>query len=119
MKLLMTTYGWTQTGGGTEFPRTIAKSLAKNNLEVTVVAAEALHPEIHNPYFVEESYDDGVKLLKIFNRPSVFLDAENPRREILDENIYTIFTKIFEEEKPDIAHFHNFLGLSFAISGIL
>jgi len=118
MKLLMTTYGWTQTGGGTEFPRTIAKSLAKNNLEVTVVAAEALHPEIHNPYFVEESYDDGVKLLKIFNCPSVFLDAENPRREILDENIYTIFTKIFEEEKPDIAHFHNFLGLSFAISDI-
>lgn len=118
MKILMTTYGWTQSGGGTEFPRIIAKSLSKNNLDVVVVAAEAIHSEVQTPYFVEESNDDGVKLLKIFNRPSVFLDAENPRREILDEHIYRIFSETIETEKPDIVHFHNFLGLSFSISEI-
>lgn len=118
MKLLMTTYGWTQSGGGTEFPRSIAKSLNKHNMEVVVVAADGIHPEIQHPYFVEESFDENVKILKIFNRPSVFLDADNPRREILDDKIYDLFNKILERERPNIVHFHNFLGLSFSISEI-
>ncbi len=114
----MTTYGWSQEGGGTQFPRSLALSLQKKNIDVIVVAAEGKHPIESKPYFVEETEDKGVKLYKIYNRPTTFLDAENPRREILDENIYAIFSNIVQSQKIDIVHFHNFLGLSFAISEI-
>lgn len=114
----MTTYGWSQEGGGTQFPRSLALALQRNQVEVIVVAAEGKHPLETTSYFVEETIDSGVKLYKIFNRSSIFLDAENPRREIFDERIYKIFNDIIETEKPDIVHFHNFLGLSFSISEI-
>ncbi len=116
MKLLMTTYGWSQEGGGTQFPRSLALSLQRNHIEVIVVAAEGKHTQESSPYFVEASIDSGVKLYRIFNRPTTFLDAENPRREIFDENIYSLFNNIIETEIPNIVHFHNFLGLSFSIS---
>lgn len=112
----MTTYGWSQEGGGTQFPRSLALSLQRNHIEVIVLAAEGKHIQESTPYFVEEAIENGVKLYKIFNRPTTFLDAENPRREIMDENIYRIFDNIIETEKPDIVHYHNFLGLSFSIS---
>lgn len=117
MKLLMTTYGWMQEGGGTEFPRSVAKALAKRNIEVIVVAAEESHIS-RTPYYTEKSSDDGVVIYKIFNRATTFLDADNPRREILDEKIFEIFNKIIQDENPNLVHFHNFLGLSFAISDI-
>lgn len=114
----MTTYGWLQDGGGTEFPRSLAKAIVRKNIEVIVVAAEEIHSANRTPYFVEKSIDDGVELYKIFNRATTFLDADNPRREITDEHILEIFNRIIQTEKPDLVHFHNFLGLSFAISDI-
>lgn len=118
LKLLMTTYGWNQDGGGTELPKSIALALSKRNIDIVVVVAEQNHPSINKSYYVEEVNENKVKLYKIYNRPTAFLDATNPRREILDQEIFDIFSKIVEKEKPDLVHFHNFLGLSFAISEI-
>lgn len=117
-KILMTTYGWTQQGGGTELPKSIALHLVKKGIEVVVVAAEQNHHSIPTPYYVDTINENGVKVYKIFNRPTTFLDATNPRREINDEKIVEIIDKIIDNEKPNIVHFHNFLGLSFAIADL-
>lgn len=114
----MTTYGWSEEGGGTQFPRSVALALQRQGIEVLVVAAEGEHKQESSPYFVERTSENGVRLCKVFNRPTTFLDAENPRREIYDENIYKIFSNIVDIEQPDIVHFHNFLGLSFSISDV-
>ena len=114
----MTMYGWTESGGGTTFPRAVAKALAKKGFDVSVFFAGGKHPENREPYYLDRNVEDGVKLFGVYNRPSVFLDAENPRREIRDENIVKLFRLVTDEIHPEIIHYHNFLGLSFAIADI-
>jgi glycosyltransferase involved in cell wall biosynthesis len=117
--ILFTMYGWNESGGGTTFPKSIAQYMAQNNMaQMHVLYAAGIHPTSTKPYFVEETIDNGVHLYGIYNRPTVFLDAHEPLREINDPECSAIFAALLSRIKPDIIHFHNFLGLSFQLAQI-
>jgi len=115
-QILMTMYGWNESGGGTTFPKSVAKQLAALGNEVVVLYATCEHPTNRTPYYLEYTFEDNVHLYGVYNRPSIFLDIDKPEREINDERIVTYFNQLLNEFKPDIVHFHNFLGLSFEIA---
>ena len=116
LKILFTMYGWDESGGGTQLPRSIAMELSKSGFDVAVFYAAGKHPSNNNPYYLEEKNINNIHLYGIYNRPTVFLDEANPRREIRDDQIVELFNYVLDKEQPDIVHFHNFLGLSFAIA---
>jgi len=109
-------YGWNESGGGTTLPRAVALELASKGHEVAVFYAGQITTKSRDPYYLDVSSDNKVKLFGVFNRPTIFLDSENPEREIKDDNIVRIFEQLVSEFKPDIIHYNNFLGLSFAIA---
>ncbi len=115
-RILFTMYGWNESGGGTMFPKSVCKELVKNGIEIASFYATEMHPIINEPYYLEKKEEDGVLLYGVYNRPTVFLDVNEPSREIKDENILKLFNKVLDEYKPDIVHFQNFLGLSFAMA---
>lgn len=117
-KILFTMYGWNETGGGTIIPRSIAIRLARKGYDVGVFYAGLNHPTNKDPYYTEKSYDNGVTLYGVFNRPVLFTNGSNPENEIRDERILNIYSKVLDDFKPDIVHYHNFIGLSFAIADI-
>lgn len=117
-RILLTMYGWNESGGGTTFPRSVAIALARRGYEVAVFYATANHPTIQKPYYLEYRVEQGVHLYGVYNRPTVFLDALNPEREIRDERIVQLFAQVIDEFRPNIVHYNNFLGLSFAIGEI-
>ncbi|MBM2813850.1 MAG: hypothetical protein HW421_612 [Ignavibacteria bacterium] len=116
MKILFTMYGWNESGGGTTFPKSVAKRLNKKGYDVAVFYAAARNLSETKPYLMEQWEDEGVKLYGVFNRPTVFLDTLNPEREVRDENCTALFANVLDEFMPDIVHYHNFLGLSYAIA---
>jgi len=115
-KILMTMYGWNEEGGGTLLPKKIAIELATQGNEVYVFYAGASIKKGLPPYSVVREYDSGVHLFGIFNRDTMFYDLLNPEREIEDKRVGVLFENILTEIKPDIIHFHNFLGLSLGIA---
>lgn len=117
-KVLITMFGWNESGGGTTFPKAIAKNLQSRAYEVAVFFAGAKLAESNAAYLIKEFEEDGLNLFGIFNRPSEFLDLENPHREVKDSIISTYFKKVLNQFKPDVIHFNNFLGLSFEIAEI-
>lgn len=114
-RVLFTMYGWNEVGGGTTFPKAVAKGLVLKGYEVYVIYATGNHPQIDTQYYTEETTDEGVNLIGIYNRPVKFLDYEKPEREIRDDRIITIFEKYLGKIDPDIVNFHNFIGLSYGI----
>ncbi|MCX6155450.1 MAG: glycosyltransferase [Candidatus Kapabacteria bacterium] len=116
LKILMTMYGWGESGGGTTLPRAISKKLVELGSNVVVFYAAANSQESKEPYYIEQRIEDGVKLIGIFNRPTIFLDPENPDREVLEPRICSIYEKILDIYQPHIVHFHSFLGLSFSLA---
>jgi len=117
-KILFTMFGWNEAGGGTILPKSIAKSLVKKGWEVVVVHTDKKNDFDPTPYKIVKKVEDGIQLYGIQNRPTVFLDNLNPLREIKDDKICEIFSQILDSEKPNLVHFHNFLGLSFEIATI-
>ena len=117
-RILLSMFGWSESGGGTTFPRSVANEFANKGYEVGVVYAALEHPSNNQPYFMEERIEDGVKLFPIYNRTRDFLMADLPELEIYDKNAVEIWEKVVEEFQPDIIHYHNFLGLSFGICDI-
>jgi glycosyltransferase involved in cell wall biosynthesis len=117
MRILMTMFGWADGGGGTILPRQLAKDLVRRGHEVTVVYAAV--PPLPNagPYAVNEHSDDGVALVGIHNRPTPFLDDRAPARELHDPTTVAIFAAVLRAVRPDVVHYHNFLGLSAGITG--
>lgn len=116
LRILMTMYGWNESGGGTTFPKAVALRYAELGYEVAVFYAAGKHDAIHTPYYVEKRVENGVHLFGVFNRSTVFLDAEHPDREIRDERVVQLFAAVLESFQPTVVHYHNFLGLSFAIA---
>lgn len=116
MNVLMTMFGWADAGGGTIFPRQIAHELARRGHRVSVLYA-ALEPlPGAGPYALRRDRDGDVQLFAVHNRPVPFLDAAAPARELHDPEVARLLASVLAEVRPDVVHFHNFLGLSAAIA---
>ncbi len=110
-QLLMTMFGWNDSGGGTILPRLVAKELVRRGWEVSVFhAATATLPDAP-PYTVREWEEDGVRLLGVHNRPHGLFDLDRPDREIDDPLIRVAFRQELERTRPDVVHFHNLHNL--------
>lgn len=114
--ILFVTYGWDESGGGTTFPKSVAQELADRGYEVAVFYASLKNDPYMPPYSIERTEDARVTLYGVYNRPALFTDADNPEREIHDPEIVKKFQQVLDEFKPDLVHFHNFHGLTFAIA---
>jgi glycosyltransferase involved in cell wall biosynthesis len=118
MRILMTMYGWADSGGGTIFPRQIARTLRARGHDVLVVYAAAVPLPGHGAYAVREHEEDGVRLLGVHNRPTLFLDDQAPARELHDPEVVRIVQRAFAAWAPDVVHYHNLLGLSAGITEV-
>ena len=114
-RLLMTSFGFRDSGGGTLLPRTIAYELVRRGWDVTVFYAGVGPGGSGKPYEVVRSEDEGVELVGIFNRDHQLLDLGHPRREVDDPPITASFAEVLDEVRPDVVHFHNLHNLGAAL----
>src|SRR3954453_18201584 len=114
-RLVMTSFGFRDAGGGTIVPRNVAGELVRRGWDVTVFYAGVGRAGRGAPYEVVESVDEGVKLVGVFNRPHGLLDLGHPHREIDDPPITAAFGALLDRVKPDIVHFHNLHNLGAAL----
>jgi len=114
-RVLMTAYGWNDSGGGTTVPRLVSKELVRRGWEVTVFHA-AVKPALGKPaYHVAEWEDDDVRLIGVHNRNHGLWDRERPLRELDDPPITAAFSAALEDFAPDVVHFHNLHNLGAAL----
>ncbi len=118
-KVLFTMYGWDESGGGTTFPRSIALELVRRGYEVAVFYANLRQDAAEAPYSIARDTVGGVQLFGLYNRPAVFIDPDNPEREVFDGMVTMRFIEVLEEFAPDVVHFHNFHGLTLALAEIV
>lgn len=118
-RILFMMYGWNDEGGGTILPRQIAKALAAQGYELSVIfTASRTRPE-KGAYYVEESNEDGIRLFGIYNRPAIFYDLENPLREVDDPNMRRIVSTMVTHLRPDIVHYHSLLNFSMGVPEVV
>ncbi|MEI2702417.1 MAG: glycosyltransferase [Baekduia sp.] len=118
-KLLMTAFGWNDSGGGTTIPRLAAKELARRGWDVTVFHAATATIADAPPYTVSEWEEDGVRLVGIHNRDHGLWDLDAPWREVDDPPITAAFAALVDRLKPDVAHVHNLHNLGAALLDVL
>lgn len=118
MRILMSMFGWKDSGGGTIFPRQLALELQARGHQVMVIYAGVPRFADAPAYAIHAHEEAGVQLIGIHNRPAVFLDDLAPGREIHDPEIVKIFQHYFLQFQPDLVHYHNFLGLSLGIAEV-
>ena len=114
-RLMMTAFGWNDSGGGTIVPRLAAKELARRGWDVTVFHAATRASESGQPYEVIESEEDGVRLLAVHNRAHGIWDLGNPLRELDDPPITAAFAAALDRIQPEVVHFHNLHNLGAAL----
>jgi glycosyltransferase involved in cell wall biosynthesis len=114
-RLMITAFGWNDAGGGTTVPRLAAKELARRGWDVTVFHAAMGSTPQRIPCEVIEWEEDGVRLLGVYNRPTIVFDVGNPLRELDDPLITQAFAEALDRIKPDVVHFHNLHGLGAAL----
>lgn len=112
---MITAFGWNDAGGGTTVPRLVAKELARRGWDVTVFHAAMGATARRIPCEVVEWQEDGVRLLGVYNRPTVVFDVGNPLRELDDPLITEAFAEALDRIQPDVVHFHNLHGLGAAL----
>jgi glycosyltransferase involved in cell wall biosynthesis len=110
-RIVITAFGWNDSGGGTAVPRLAAKELARRGWDVTVFHAAVGELDGGGAYATREWDEDGVHLVGVHNRPSVLFDAAHPEREIDDPPIAAAFALLLDRVKPDVVHFHNLHNL--------
>ncbi len=115
-RIAMTMYGWDEEGGGTQLPRTIAENLAKQGHAVAVFYAGAHNIPGKEAYYCHHRIKNGIELIGIYNRPTLFFDLLNPEREIEDALIRKYFADFLDNFQPNIIHFHNLFNLSISIA---
>jgi glycosyltransferase involved in cell wall biosynthesis len=114
-RLMMTAFGFNDSGGGTIVPRLAAKELARRGWEVTVFHAATRPTESGLPYELVESEQDGVQLIGVHNRAHGIWDLRNPLRELDDPPITAAFGEALDRVRPDVVHFHNLHNLGAAL----
>jgi len=110
-RLVMTAFGWNDSGGGTTVPRLAAKELARRGWDVTVFHAAVAPTPSRQPYELREWEEDGVRLVGVHNRPVALFDASAPDREIDDPAISLAFGALLDRVDPGVVHFHNLHNL--------
>ena len=113
-RILLSSFGFADAGGGTIVPRYVAKELAQRGHEVTVFAAGVAAIEGAPAYSVHTTNEDGVEVVSVHNRPHGLLDLGHPHRELDDPQIRAAFAEVLDRVRPDVVHLHNLhnLGLS-------
>jgi glycosyltransferase involved in cell wall biosynthesis len=114
-RIVMTSFGFRDSGGGTIVPRNVAHELARRGWDVTVFYAGVGRGGEGRPYELVESVDEGVRLVGVFNRPHGLLDLGHPHREIDDPPITAAFAALLDRVRPDVVHFHNLHNLGAAL----
>ncbi len=125
MRILMTMFGWQETGGGTILPRQIALDLQQRGHQVMVLYASTQYLEGALPYAVSERCDEGVSLVGIHNwgaiknvGKTVYIKGNHPEYEVEDPAVWDIFRHYFQSFQPDIVHYHNFYALSMGFTDL-
>jgi len=113
--LMMTAFGWNDSGGGTTVPRLAAKELARRGWEVTVFHAAVGLTGTGIPYELREWEEDGVRLIGVHNRQHGLFDLGHPLRELDDPPITAAFAAALDRCRPDVVHFHNLHNLGAAL----
>jgi hypothetical protein len=114
-RIVLTSFGFRDSGGGTIVPRNVAHELARRGWDVTVFYAGVGRAGRGKPYEIVESVDEGVKLVGVFNRPHGLLDLGHPHREIDDPPITAAFAALLDRVRPEVVHFHNLHNLGAAL----
>lgn len=114
--VLFVMYGWNESGGGTIFPRSVARELARRGYRVSVLYASLANDPALPACSIISEQENSIRLFGMINRQAQFTDPDNPQREIDDPLVRQAFGKVLEEVRPDIVHFHNFHGLTFSIA---
>jgi glycosyltransferase involved in cell wall biosynthesis len=110
-RIVMTSFGYHDAGGGTTVPRLVSQELARRGWEVTVFhAAVPLTPSAI-PYELTEREENGVRLIGVHNRRHGLFDLQHPLRELDDPPISAAFAATLDRLAPDVVHFHNLHNL--------
>lgn len=125
MRILMTMFGWKDSGGGTILPRHIALALQSRGHEVWVFYAATEYLPDAPPYTLSWTEEQGVQWIGVHNwglrlrdLMTGYLGGGQPEEEIENPEIRIRFQEIINKFKPDIVHFHNFYALSMSFSDI-
>ena len=114
-RIVLTSFGFNDSGGGTTVPRVVAKELVNRGWDVTVFHAATRPDPSGQPYAVREWIEDGVRLVGIHNRQHGLWDLGNPLRELDDPPITQAFAALLDRVRPDVVHFHNLHNLGAAL----
>ncbi|HMI72455.1 MAG TPA: glycosyltransferase, partial [Solirubrobacteraceae bacterium] len=114
-RIVLTSFGFDDPGGGTTVPRVVAKELANRGWDVTVFHAATASDPSGEPYAIRESEQDGVRLVAVHNRTHGLWDLGNPLRELDDPPITAAFAALLDRVQPDVVHFHNLHNLGAAL----
>jgi glycosyltransferase involved in cell wall biosynthesis len=114
-RLMMTAFGWNDSGGGTIVPRLAAKELARRGWDVSVFHAAVRPTPERLPYEVREWEEDGVHLIGVHNRAHGLWDLGSPLRELDDPPITAAFAAALDRVDPHVVHFHNLHNLGAAL----
>ncbi|WP_272475298.1 glycosyltransferase [Baekduia alba] len=111
-KLVMTSFGFNDSGGGTAVPRVLAKELVRRGWDVTVFYAAVEADPSGVPYALSRREEDGVTLVGVHNRAHAgLLAVGDPGADLDDPPITAAFAALLDEVRPDVVHFHNLHNL--------
>jgi glycosyltransferase involved in cell wall biosynthesis/GT2 family glycosyltransferase len=111
-KLVMTSFGFNDSGGGTAVPRVLAKELVRRGWDVTVFYAAVEADPSGVPYALSRREEDGVTLVGVHNRGRQgLLAVGDPAADLDDPPITAAFAALLDEVRPDVVHFHNLHNL--------
>ncbi len=110
-RIMLTSFGYNDSGGGTIVPRYLSRELVRRGWDVTVFHAAVGRIEGAPAYAVKRWYEDGVRLIGVYNRPHGLLDLGNAQREIDDPPITRAFAEALDRHRPEVVHVHNLHNL--------
>ncbi len=112
LHVVFTMFGWQHEGGGTILPRQIAKALVRRGHRVTVLSAAPERRGDLPAYGLAERVDEGVRVIELFNRPTVFYDPAQPDLDADDPAAREVVAEVMARLAPDVVHYHSLAGLS-------